>query len=650
MTTPILRAAAVAPDISRYLVEHISARFSTGGTFRALEYWCKAGRALYLSSGIFLRSDPVWNGNGVLQRAWFTLGSLSVTGFCALSRLGHWFSLAPRAVAAEAFVYTYKLLFRNCDDSSNIELVLKRVGEDRGGGEGGVKGWKRRSWWVKSGSRYATAAPLRPLITVIGATGTGKSQLAVDLSRTLNGEIINADAMQMYEGLEVMTNKMPIAERMGIRHHYLGIVPRGGEMRVGVWEGGVRGVIEQIRERDNVPVVVGGTHYYVQALLYPSTLGEGEGGEEAGGLTSEELAVKYPILVGGRNRNASTTEIREKLKAVDPVMAARWHPNDRRKIKRSLEIYYLHNCKPASEIYRTQQERQRQLQQSRESEEGFRNLIFWVHAEAEVLERRLRERVDAMVEQGLFGEVKELWTDLRERRDKGEEVDMERGVWQSIGFKEFLPWLEAGGGEGGEEDERLEGLKREGLERMKISTVQYARTQQKWIRGKLMNAMKEAEEANAEDYGEGKRQPSNILYLLDSTNVTAFTQTVSEPAIAIARTFLSSAGPLPDPRSLSALAEECLRPKRDWDFSKRMDLWVQRTCELCDVTTVDEESWTTHMRSRKHKNRVAGRRKREEAEVWKEKKRREREREEAEKVGEGGERVEGGDGKDEERS
>lgn len=87
---------------------------------------------------------------------------------------------------------------------------------------------------------------LRPLITVIGATGTGKSQLAVDLARSLNGEIINADAMQMYDGLPIITNKMTLGERQGVPHHFLGTVPRGEDIRVGIWEEGVRRVVSTI--------------------------------------------------------------------------------------------------------------------------------------------------------------------------------------------------------------------------------------------------------------------------------------------------------------------------------------------------------------------------------------------------------------------
>ncbi|KAF8427422.1 IPP transferase-domain-containing protein [Tirmania nivea] len=514
---------------------------------------------------------------------------------------------------------------------------------------------------------------LRPLITVVGATGTGKSQLAVDLARSFNGEIINADAMQMYDGLPIITNKMATRERQGVPHHFLGTVPKGEEIWVGMWERGVRSMIEKIRGRGRLPIIVGGTHYYIQALLYPRSLlpnaSSSESGEE-GEMSREDLAKKYPIL------NAETSQILQKLQEVDPVMAARWHPNNHRKIRRSLEIYYSHGGTPASEVYRLQKlSEEKKLKERRDNliDEGvrFRNLIFWVHADMEVLKKRLWGRVDKMVNEGLFDEIEELWRLYLSKKEREKEVDLEKGVWQSIGFKEFLPWLQArreaqlgefkewkkisGKGERKMEVE-LENLREQGLERMKIGTARYARTQVKWIRIKLINAVRNANEEEEEmEGGEGEegnedgkeelqqgeasskdppttdsartiteksqsKQPSNILYLLDSSDITCFVENVSNPAISIAKSFLSPFTPdshaLPDPLSLSDLAVSCLEPKRDYDLSKRPDMWVKRTCEVCQVTTADEESWKKHEGSGKHKKMVRGKGKWEEAQKW----------------------------------
>lgn len=419
-----------------------------------------------------------------------------------------------------------------------------------------------------------------------------------------------------------------------------------------------------------MPILVGGTHYYIQSLLWPSSLLDAAAtmstptSDRADGtpvMTAEDLPHKYPILcviwsivlgIDGsdfKNRNAPTPQLLEHLQAVDPVMAARWHPNDRRKILRSLEIYYLNNCTPASAIYRIQQEQKSAAASALAATGHFRNLIFWVHAEPTVLDQRLEARVDTMVRAGLYEEIEELWGYYRTAIDAGDKLDMQRGLWQSIGFKEFLPWLqkrhELTQSNGGKltqlEQEELMELKEEGLRKMKTATKQYARTQVNWIRIKLMNAINEANEASllephvqpsgsdtlndsCSQSTTSSSQLPNILYLLNSSNVSEFDNAVLDPAIDIAKKFLdSSSALLPEPGSLSDLAREYLKPKRTYDMSTRPDLWVKKTCEICGVTTVDQIGWELHEKSNRHKRNIRAKKKRAEGLMWKEKRERE---------------------------
>ena len=367
----------------------------------------------------------------------------------------------------------------------------------------------------------------------------------------------------------------------------------------------------------------------------------------------------------------------------------------------------MYGCTPASEIYRQQQQLSAEKQNERKKEwikttnkankaGWFRNLIFWVHSEPEMLNERLGKRVEEMVSQGLFAEIFELWEYFNSLNRRGTEVNLEKGVWQSIGFKEFLPWLQArkefgidedmpskanagagpgtgcAGGVGAqvEAEDVSEKLKKEGLEKMKVATVQYAKTQVKWIRIKLINALKEANEDGQEekaqeasgsvlgesgyagggltDAGEKTKgntidcdaisasspdcnstmkksstQPLHILYLLDSSDASQFSETVSYPAISIAKSFLcppstnTNNNNLPDPLSLSNLAASCLQPKRNYDLSKRQDLWVKRTCEFCGVTTIDEDGWKKHEGGARHRRKSRGRAKWEEGRQWK---------------------------------
>ncbi|KAJ8607881.1 hypothetical protein MRB53_039977 [Persea americana] len=191
--------------------------------------------------------------------------------------------------------------------------------------------------------------PKLPLIAVVGATGTGKSELAVKLAKAHNGEIINGDAMQLYSGLPIITNKITPAEQQGIPHHLLGRIGLNEQTWVvGTFVKQALSVIDEIRARGKLPVLVGGTHYYTQSLLFHDRLADGD--EVANVEPENDDQQEWPEL------ERPTEELLEELKRVDPVMAERWHPNDRRKIQRSLQIY-LKTGRKASDLYAEQRTR-----------------------------------------------------------------------------------------------------------------------------------------------------------------------------------------------------------------------------------------------------------------------------------------------------
>ncbi|KAI9762301.1 MAG: CCR4-NOT regulatory complex component [Chaenotheca gracillima] len=447
--------------------------------------------------------------------------------------------------------------------------------------------------------------PRDPLVAIVGATGTGKSQLAVDLAKRFNGEIINGDAMQMYAGLPIITNKIPESEREGVPHHLLGCVGLAEETwRVGIFIEKALGVIKEIRSRGRVPILVGGTHYYTQALLFQDTLahaeaGDGESGNVGGILTKEEVSSKYPILDG------STEEILSRLREVDPIMADRWHPNDHRKIRRSLEIYLMTGQR-ASDIYQKQHERR----SGTEMEDGdgpsdtgagadeasvkehlgrFPVLLLWTHTAPERLQARLNSRVDDMVRNGMLSEVWEMDAFLDEGSSRGVTVDKTRGVWVSIGFKEFEAYTSALKTDNVSEEE-AEMFKAEAIEKTKIATRQYAKGQVRRIRIKLLHALKAAElEQN--------------LFLLDASEPGDWVTDVQKPAGDLVKQFLAGEE-LPAATSLSQAAEEMLVPLKDYDLSQRRELWTRETCETCGVTSVVPQDWARHLRSRGHRRRV----------------------------------------------
>ncbi|GIZ46776.1 hypothetical protein CKM354_000988800 [Cercospora kikuchii] len=426
--------------------------------------------------------------------------------------------------------------------------------------------------------------PRNPLIAVVGATGTGKSQLAVELAKRYNGEIINGDAMQLYAGLPIITNKITAEEQQGIPHHLLGCIGLHEQTWVvGTFVQHALKVIEEIRSRGRLPILVGGTHYYTQSLLFHDRLAEPDEDREQREFVAD-TSDKWPIL------KEPTEVLLEELKRVDPVMADRWHPNDRRKIQRSLEIY-LQTGKKASDIYAEQRARKAEVAEKETSEARMRfpALLFWVHAENDTLRERLDRRVDKMLASGLLDEVQKLDAFNDEQKKAGTPLDDGKGIWVSIGYKEFREYaraLQAGFAN----DCGLEKLKSAALEATKASTRQYAKRQIRWIRVKLVNALAEA-------------QAPQSLYLVDGSDVERFDKTVVDPAVQVTRQFLG-AEDMPAPSSLSSVAAEQLRPKRE-DLAAAPEAWGKDYCAICGVTSVTPAQRTAHVESKSHKKRVS---------------------------------------------
>ncbi|KAF2733854.1 tRNA isopentenyltransferas-like protein [Polyplosphaeria fusca] len=438
--------------------------------------------------------------------------------------------------------------------------------------------------------------PVNPLVAIVGATGTGKSDLAVDIARRFDGEIINGDAMQLYQGLPIITNKVTEDEMKGIPHHLLGCIGLEEETwTVGKFVTKALGVISEIRGRGKLPILVGGTHYYTQSLLFQDALSD----EPL--LELKETDQAFPIL------DEPTDVILAKLKEVDPVMAERWHPNDRRKILRSLQIY-LRTGKPASQVYSEQREKREASPtdsgtdheiSSRIDRMRCPTLLLWVHASKDVLYPRLDARIMKMVDKGLLAEVNALARFRKSHeRQLGEALDQSRGIWVSIGYKEFLDYQTALE-EGISDNKALERLKNLGVEKMQAATRQYANRQLRWIRIKLLNAL----------YGANAKEST---FLLDGSDLGKWEENVLVPARDITTKFLAGQL-LPVPSDVSILAGDMLSPKRDYDLAHRPDLWQKKVCDVCGTISVTENEWNQHIKSRGHRRTVAAENKRDAA-------------------------------------
>jgi tRNA dimethylallyltransferase len=437
-------------------------------------------------------------------------------------------------------------------------------------------------------------APLEPLVVVMGSTATGKSdvrriadaspavafniltrlQLAVEIAQRFNGEVVNADAMQLYRGLPVITNQLSTEEQRGIPHHLLGRI----DLNQTPWvvhdfRSEANKVIREIRSRGKLPVIVGGSQYYIDGLLFENNLiHRGDARPSPAFDDGDDLGETHPIL------DAPTETLYEKLLEVDPVMANRWHPKDRRKIRRSLGLF-LATGRRASDIYAEQKQVKENMDHS-----PWRSLLLWVYSDPEVLKARIRNRVDKMQATGLRDETQNMFSHLQSKARNDEAVDRTRGIWQSIGFAQMEPFLEAASRDAPPGE--LAKLEASGIEDIKLATVRYARTQVKWIRMKTLSLVRDAD---ALDH----------LFVLDSTDPSKWDENVSQLATRLSQGFLQGET-LPSPLEISQTAHEVLSPMIAALSQDKSQPRV-RKCEVCDKIYMTEESWETHIKSKKHR-------------------------------------------------
>ena len=217
-----------------------------------------------------------------------------------------------------------------------------------------------------------------PVLAVVGPTGSGKSDLGVALAARLGGEIINADSMQFYRGMDIGTAKLPEDERGGIPHHLLDILDVTEEASVSDFQAQARETIERIRSRGNYPILVGGSGLYVRAALdvleFPGT------DPQLRRRIEDEL------------ESVGFEALRAKLRDVDPVSADRL--GDARRVVRALEVHEL-TGRPFSSFMPERTYYQPAVQ-------------LGLAVERPVLHVRLARRVDQMVQQGLLDEVRVL--------------------------------------------------------------------------------------------------------------------------------------------------------------------------------------------------------------------------------------------------
>lgn len=280
--------------------------------------------------------------------------------------------------------------------------------------------------------------PDLPLLVVAGPTGSGKSALALALAEQFGGEVLNFDSVQVYQGFDIGSAKVPAAERRGIRHHLLDVVPPDGLLSAGEFARLARSVLAEIAGRHHLPVLCGGTGFYLRALL--DGLSEGPGRDDA---------LRQAL---NRREQRRPGSIRRLLGRLDPEAAGRIHPNDIQKSIRALEIR-IQSGRPAAAVF---------AGAPSTALKGYRVLKFGLEPDRAEFQAALDRRTEAIWRAGLLDEVRGLLA---------AGVPRDAKPFESLGYKQALGFLD--GTFASEAD---------ALEEMSLRTRQYAKRQRTWFR------------------------------------------------------------------------------------------------------------------------------------------------------------------------
>jgi tRNA dimethylallyltransferase len=244
-----------------------------------------------------------------------------------------------------------------------------------------------------------------PLLVIAGPTGAGKSALALRVCEEFSGEIVNCDSLQLYRGFQVGTAKTPESERRGILHHLLDVLDPSGGYSAGEYARVARCTIGEIAARGRLPVVVGGTGFYLRALL-----------EGLPVLPKSQQATRERLM----NREARKPgSMRRLLTRLDPVAALRIHPNDTQRVMRAVEIRILsgQSAPPAIETERLT---------------GYRVLKIGIDPDRALLYKGLDARTREMFEAGLVQEVETLLQQGCTGNEK---------PFESLGYRQALAFI-----------------------------------------------------------------------------------------------------------------------------------------------------------------------------------------------------------------
>lgn len=249
----------------------------------------------------------------------------------------------------------------------------------------------------------------KPLIILTGPTAVGKTALSIELAKKVGGEIISADSMQVYRRMDVGSAKIRPEEMRGVPHHMVDILDPEEEFNVVLFQKRVKECLKGIYERGKIPLLVGGTGFYIQSILYDIDFTDNE----------ENAAYRRELEVLAEEKGSIF--LHEMLEKVDKGAAEAIHENNVKRVIRALEFHML-----------TGEKISEHNEEQREKESAYSSRYFVLNDLRSILYEKIDERVDKMLQEGLVEEVERL---------KKEGCTKEMVSMQGLGYKEILSYL-----------------------------------------------------------------------------------------------------------------------------------------------------------------------------------------------------------------
>lgn len=249
----------------------------------------------------------------------------------------------------------------------------------------------------------------KPLVIIAGATAVGKSEQSIKLAKRIDGEIISADSMQVYKGMDIGTAKISASEMQGVRHYLIDELEPTEEFNIFEFKTRAVSYINEIHKKNKIPIIVGGTGFYIQSVLYDIDFSD------------EDDDKSYRLELETMAENGEGAALFELLKEKDPKAALEIHPNNIKRVIRALE--YNHNTGKLISKHNEEQKR---------NESPYDFIYFVLNRNRKEIYERINKRVDLMFEEGLIKEVQNLL-------NSG--VSPDALSMQGLGYKETAEFL-----------------------------------------------------------------------------------------------------------------------------------------------------------------------------------------------------------------